>query len=66
MLGIGGSIAVFLVGASVQAQVLDMDFGADTGLVADDGDIEMTLGFMFPFDGTDYDTVSINTNRKKG
>lgn len=22
----------------------------------------MTLGFMFPFDGTDYDTIAINTN----
>ena len=57
-----GSIGVFLVGATVQAQVLDPDFGADTGLASDDDEIEMTLGFMFPFDGTDYDTVSINTN----
>ena len=57
-----GSIGVFLVGATLQAHVLDHDFGADTGLQEDDDEIEMTLGFMFPFDGTDYDTVSINTN----
>jgi hypothetical protein len=57
-----GSIGVFLVGATLQAQVLDPNFGADTGLQEDDDLIEMTLGFMFPFDGTNYDTVAINTN----
>ncbi len=57
-----GSIGVFLVGATLQAHLLDHDFGADTGLQADDEYIEMTLGFMFPFDGTNYDTVAIGTN----
>lgn len=42
--------------------IWDAEFGDDTGLQADDDYIDMTLGFMFPFAGTDYDTVSINSN----
>lgn len=61
---------IFLIGtiltlpiASVAAPpIWDADFGADTGLQDDDSDIEVVLGFMFPFDGTDYDTVAIGTN----
>lgn len=49
--------------ASIAAPpIWDADFGADTGLISDDGDINMTLGFMFPFDGTDYDTIAIGSN----
>lgn len=42
--------------------IWDANFGADTGLQADDGYIAQTLGFMFPFDGVDYDTIAINSN----
>ncbi len=49
--------------ASVAAPpIWDADFGADTGLESDDEDISMALGFMFPFDGVDYDSVLIGTN----
>lgn len=49
--------------ASIAAPpIWDADFGADTGLQADDEELDATLGFLFPFDGMDYDTVSINTN----
>ncbi len=49
--------------ASIAAPpIWDADFGPDTGLQNDDSDIDVTLGFMFPFDGGMYDTVAIGTN----
>lgn len=40
----------------------NFDAANDTGLQEDDDQILLTLSFMFPFDGTDYDTVAIGTN----
>lgn len=49
--------------ASIAAPpIWDADFGAVTGLESDDGDMNMALGFMFPFDGVMYDSVLIGTN----
>lgn len=42
--------------------IWDADFGPDTGLYADDDLVEATLGFMFPIDGVDYDTIAISSN----
>ncbi len=57
-----GSILAWPVSVLAEPPIWDTDFGADTGLQQDDDDINVTLGFMFPFDGTDYDTVAIGTN----
>jgi len=57
-----GTILIWPIASIAAPPIWDADFGADTGLQADDDDIDMTLGFMFPFDGTDYDTVAIASN----
>ncbi len=56
------SLCLFSISSLAHPPIWDSHYGPNTGLVGDDDYIEMTLGFMFPFEGTDYDTVSINTN----
>ena len=56
------SILALPIASIAAPPISDTDFGADTGLQEDDDWIVMTLGFMFPFDGTDYDTIAINSN----
>jgi hypothetical protein len=57
-----GSVLAWPVSVVADPPIWDTDYGPDTGLQEDDDYIEVTLGFMFPFDGTDYDTLAINTN----
>lgn len=42
--------------------IWDTDFGAEIGPLGDDDEENQTLGFMFPFDGTMYDSISIGSN----
>ena len=56
------SLLLYSISSLAHPPIWDPHYGPNTGLVGDDDYIEMTLGFMFPFEGTDYDTVSINTN----
>lgn len=49
--------------ASIAAPpVWDTDFGAAIGPLSDDDSENQTLGFMFPFDGVMYDSISIGSN----
>ena len=57
-----GSILAWPVSVFADPPIWDTDYGPDTLLQEDDDYIEVTLGFMFPFDGTDYDTLAINSN----
>lgn len=57
-----GALLAFPAMVFAAPPIWDTDFGADTGLQEDDDSINATLGFMFPFDGVDYDTIAINSN----
>ena len=49
--------------ASIAAPpIWDTDFGAAIGPLSDDDNENQTLGFMFPFDGVMYDSISIGSN----
>lgn len=42
--------------------IWDADFGPEIGPLSDDDEENQTLGFMFPFDGMMYDSISIGSN----
>ena len=61
--GMLASVLLTMVSAvSAAPPIWDPVFGADTGLVEDDGDISMLLGFNLPFAGNSYNSININTN----